>query len=65
MSFVDLTVWIAKLFIAFKIVEFLFAAVIVVVVLVFVGFVLYKADKGDVKTTYTITKNWDNKEINK
>ena len=39
MSFVDLTVWIAKLFVAFKIIEFLFAAVIVVVVLGFVGFI--------------------------
>lgn len=62
MDFVDLTVWIAKLFVAFKIVEFLFAAVIVVVVLGFVGIVLYKADKDDIKTSYTITKNWNSED---
>ena len=62
MNFVDLTVWVAKLFVAFKIVEFLFAAVIVVVVLGFVGFVLYKADKGNIKTTYTIAKNWNSED---
>lgn len=62
MNFVDLTVWVAKLFVAFKIVEFLFATVIVIAVLGFVGIVLYKADKGNVKTTYTITKNWNNED---